>query len=335
MKIKLPVVILPILLLCIIACNKAKPSGQKGEIQDPIQFLSKEIQSAPKDTELLFQRSKLYAQSNQLDLAFADIQKAISIDSTVSKYYIKLSDLHIQNNASREAVEVLEDYLYRFKDNKDVLLQLAQVYYLLQQYQKSLTTLNQIFYYQTQDAQTFLLLGLNLRALDDNDRAMEALKQAVDRDPDITDAWIALGELAMKQGDPVAKTYYDNAVRIDPDNPFANHSLAFYLQNNGDIPGAIALYQMITKKTPEYLDAYMNMGVLYTQIDSFTRAEEQFEAAIKLSSGNYRAHYYRGLVRETLGNEVGARSDFKTAIGLNPNYDEAKEAYRRLTKSES
>jgi tetratricopeptide (TPR) repeat protein len=165
------------------------------------------------------------------------------------------------------------------------------------------------------------MLGLNFRAIGEIEKAKNSFQTATEFDSGLLDAWIILGNLYEAEKSPKARDYYEAAARINPDSPQALHSLAYYLQNHGDVPKAIELYRKINMTDREYVDAYLNPGILYIEQDSLDKAYEQFNLLTQNIPTDYRGFMFRGLVNKLKGNTTGGEADINSALNLS-NQDE-------------
>ena len=147
---------------------------------------------------------------------------------------------------------------------------------------------------------------------------------------DLVDGWIQLGQLYAAIGDPLAMRYFDNAIRVAPENIYALHSRADYLSDVGNLAEAVEMYRRISRIDPQYEEAYFNSGLIYMDLDSIEQARRQFDIAIKTSPTHIRAYYYRGLAQEMLGNTAAAKADYEQALRMAPNYEKAQEALDRI-----
>ena len=307
------------------------PTTEEGVTGDAlIDDLSYQIEKDPNNAQLLFKRSKAFYEREAYDRAVIDMENAMEIDSLNPDFYHHLSDVFMDYYKSRRAYQTMLVARNLFPERVPTLLKLAETQYILKLYDQSINTINDIFYLKKENAEAFFMLGLNLRAQNDLPRATQVLKQAVDRDPELIDAWLLLGEIAELQEDPLAGTYYDNAVRIAPNNIFALHSKAYFMQINGDVDGAIELYRKIVSIDREYTNAYLNMGILYTEMDSLDLAYEQFNIITKTQTTNAKAYYFRGVVQELKGNIPAARADYKSAIAIDPSMERAQQALKEI-----
>ena len=110
---------------------------------------------------------------------------------------------------------------------------------------------------------------------------------------------------------------------LAPERPETKHSKAYFLQNNGDIPGALKLYREIIIGEPSYGMAYMNTGVLYMQLDSLDKAYEQFDILADREPTNANAFFYRAQVSFLKGEYEAAKSDLANTLALNPDDKDA------------
>ena len=188
----------------------------------------------------------------------------------------------------------------------------------------SIFTVNEILRLSPQNNEAYFMLGMNFRALGEIDRSINSFLTAVENDPEMIDAWIILGELHERKGSKDAVKFYDNAINVAPDRPETLHSKAFYLQNNGDIPGALELYRKIIVNNVNYGDAYLNSGVLYMQIDSLDKAFEQMNLLAGIQPQNPLAYYYRALIHEAYGHYEAAKIDLENCLNLSPDFEDAQ-----------
>lgn len=177
------------------------------------------------------------------------------------------------------------------------------------------------------------MLGLIFYEQSEMSKATNALLTAVENDPELIDGWLLLGEIASRSNDPKAKRYYENALRAKPNHVPALHSLAYYLQNHGDVPGAQSLYRKIHVLDKDYIQANLNSGILYIEQDSLDKAYEQFNIMVLNKPANYIGHYYRGVANELKGNLDAALVDYQNSVSINPEFEKAAKAVEALEEA--
>lgn len=287
--------------------------------------LTAQLEKSPNDIDLLYQRANEYYEKDEFEASINDLERAMSIDSLKPEIYHLLADNYINYYRSREALDMMEKVTRLFPERIPSLLKLSEMQMILNQNENSVFTVNEILRLSPQNNEAYFMLGMNFRAMGDVDRAINSFQTAVENDPEMIDAWMILGELHEKKGSKDVVRFYDNAINVAPDRPESLHSKAFYLQNNGDIPGALKLYKEIILKSPNYTDAYLNAGLVYMQIDSLDQAFEQMNLLAGIQPQNPMAYYYRGIIHEAYGNYEAASIDLQNAINISPEFSVAEE----------
>ncbi|MBU2500806.1 tetratricopeptide repeat protein [bacterium] len=86
----------------------------------------------------------------------------------------------------------------------------------------------------------------------------------------------------------------------------------------GDIPGALGLFEKVIEAFPDRPEGHNNLGALYTSLGEFARAEACFDRVLQLIPDNGNILYNRGLVRARQEKFETARLDFEAVLALNP-----------------
>ncbi len=295
-----------------------------------IDAVSQKIAESPDDPSLYAARAELFYENEGYDEAIADITKALSIDSTNVNYCHFLADAYLDYFQSRQALKTMEYAAELFPNRIPTLLKLSEFQLILKKNQESLQTIDRILQSDPQNAEAYFMMGMNFKETGDTARAINSFQTAVENDPDLLDGWINLGQLFSELENPIAIRYFDNAVRVAPDNIPALHAKAYYLQETGDLAGAIDLFKNISSLNPQYEEAYFNAGLLYLDLDSIEQAYRQFDFTVKFSPTHIRAYYYRGLSSEMRGDIVSAKSNYEQALRMAPGYEKAEEGLERL-----
>ena len=92
------------------------------------------------------------------------------------------------------------------------------------------------------------------------------------------------------------------------------------------------MYRRCILRDPQYTDAFFNMGWILMHQDSLEKASKQFDYVTKIEPDNSEAYYNRAVCKELLKKTNEAVADYKQALTLEPNYEEAKEALIRINK---
>ncbi len=319
-----------------IGCKKKEPTAVAiAPTGNPtIDKLSVAIANNPNDSKLFFARAKAFYENEGYDEAILDLQRALSKDSTNVDYLQLLADVYLDYFKSYPALKTMEKVVRLYPDRIPSLLKMCEFQLILKNPDASLKTLDQVLKIDPQNADAYLLMGMNFKEKKDTARAINSFQTAVENDPDLIDGWINLGQLHAGLKNAIAVRYFDSAIRIQPDNPAVIHAKAYYLQEKGDLKGSLALFKKMANIDAQNQDAYFNAGLLYLDMDSIQAAYRQFDLTLKVSPLHIRAFYFRGVAAEMLGNKKQARADYLQALKLAPDYEKPKEGLARLGMSQ-
>jgi tetratricopeptide (TPR) repeat protein len=300
-----------------------------------IDGLTQAIAQAPNNPSLYAKRGEQFYLNENYDEAISDLQKALSIDSTNVDYLHLLADAHLDYYQSYKAINVLMKAATLYPKRIPTLLKLSEFQLILKQYDKSIHTINEILKIDQLNPEAYFMLGLNFKEQGDKKRAIGSFQTAVENDPDLVDAWINLGQLHAEKGSSLARHFFDNAVKVAPNNIAALHAKAEYQHFSDQLPAAIETYKKINVLDPDYSESLFNTGIIYLEMDSLAQAKAHFNMAVQTSPTYIIAYYYRGLVQEKMGNIEAAKEDYQNALNFNPNFDRAKVALTRLNEAGS
>lgn len=306
------------------------PLTEEIELDPVIVGINKAIQADPGNPALYYDRALMQYEKGNYEATIEDLNTAKGIDSSDFRIYHLLSDTYLDYYQSQKALNELENAAERFPKNIPTLLKLAELQLILKQYDASFFSIQKALNIDKQNPEVFFMMGMLYREQGDMDRAINSFQTAVELDPEIVDAWVILGDLFAEKDFEIASRYYDNAIRLAPENPQTYHAKAFYLQNKNKIQEAIALYKKINSLDPQYTDAYLNTGILYLEQDSLAKALEHFDILVKIEPQGYLGYYYRGLTKMFGGDIEGASSDFNQSLVFKPDFEKAKQALTEL-----
>src|SRR5689334_7028029 len=127
---------------------------------------------------------------------------------------------------------------------------------------------------------------------------------------------------------------YRLAIESDPSSEYLNASLAELYAKTGRIRDAVLEAQEIIKRDPDNLEAHKLLGRIYLRSlgdlqpgtqsrEVLTLAIEQYEAMTKIEPKSADNHLLLGRLYFLNKDLIKAESEFKTAINLDPNSEEA------------
>jgi tetratricopeptide (TPR) repeat protein len=133
-----------------------------------------------------------------------------------------------------------------------------------------------------------------------------------------------------------AKSMYQKALEIQPDNPLASNNLAYVmLQQGGNVDVALAMAQTARRGMPDSSNAADTLGWAYFQKGVYQSAIDMFQESLRLNEKRGAAddptvHYHLGLAYQKVNQPAQARQQLERALKINPNNSDAKKALSEL-----
>ncbi len=119
--------------------------------------------------------------------------------------------------------------------------------------------------------------------------AVDAYRQAVEADPEFTDAYCNLGTVHYNRGEKeLARVCYERALELEPSHVEANFNLANLLEEQGADEKALRHYKLAMAVDPCYADLQLNLALLYEKLGLPRHAREHWRRYLQLSpTGNW------------------------------------------------
>lgn len=295
-----------------------------------LEQLNSLIAKSPGDVNLLFERAKYYYNNTIYDKAIIELKEIMKIDSLNPDYYHLLADAYMDSAQSRFALSTMKKLINIYPDRIPSLLKLSEFFFIVKEYDNSISSVNSILYLSPNNPEAYFMLGVNFKEMKELAKAKNSFKTVVENTPEHIDAWLQLGQIAEEQGDSLAITYYKNAIKIDTSSVEALHYLAYYYQNHKRMDEALKLYRKMSILKPDYTSSYLNSGLIYMKMDSLALAFDNFNILVNIAGTNPKGYYYRGMVHFLNEDNNKAKLDFLQAVKLDPEFKEAKEMLKKI-----
>ncbi|HQQ93730.1 MAG TPA: tetratricopeptide repeat protein [Bacteroidia bacterium] len=299
-----------------------------------LKALNNELVDDANNPELYFKRAKLYLSLKQFEEALADAALAIKLDSTRSDFYMTRVDACFAMNNTRMAKETLLSMETKFPDNSEVLLKLAELYFLVKRYQDAITYVNKSLKLDEGQAKAYHLKGTVYRETGDTAKAISSFQTAIEQDNRFSDAYYDLGLMYASRKNPLAIDYYTNALKIDPSNMLYRYALAMFLQQLGKTDEAVQEYRNNLERNKNCDQCAYNLGAIYLEIKKDNaNALAYFTKAIEINPNYLDAYFARAFTYAGMGNRTAARADYQMCLKLEPNYEAAVQGLNNLGKN--
>lgn len=328
---KIIICLLSVLLCCGYGCkNKNNYSNLPPELAE----LCINIDKHPKKSENYYKRAQYYYLHEDIDKGIADMQTAIKLQPDSSKYYVMLSDLYFAQHETDLTEEMLLKAISTDENNNEARLKLAELQFHTRQFEDCEKTLDEAVQRQPHNPKAYLIKAFMLKDMQDTVGYLRMLQLVIDQDPRETKAYLELGYFYQQQNDPIAISYYQNGLKVDPKNVELHYNLGKMFQDMDKLEEAEQEYKTAIAIDSTHIPSLNNLGYLYLDdnIKKYDEAVKLFTQVLQINPKFVYAICNRGVAYEYLGNYVAARKDYEEALKLSTNFEPAILGLNRLDK---
>jgi len=171
-------------------------------------------------------------------------------------------------------------------------------------------------------------LGLtsSLRAAGEGDEALQAVRRALDLDPEQPASHNQLGLCWVLLDDDAAAIASSNrSVELAPEGLSARFNLVAALRRAGDGERALAEAQALRERASGDVDAWVELGVTQHALGRADEAISSFEHAVQLDDSCYLAHLDLGNCLHAEARLAESESHLRRAVALRPTAAEAQQ----------
>ncbi|MGB8988936.1 MAG: tetratricopeptide repeat protein [Candidatus Sulfotelmatobacter sp.] len=277
--------------------------GMEKQYSEAIKFYQEALDKDPTSTEALQGIMNVYLLQKQPDQAVAAARTQIAKSPSTGAFYDLMGTVLFQKKDLSGADAAFHKAIELDKNNSDALLKLGQV----------------------QAAEGSV------------DQALALYQQSIKDHPREIAFYILAGEMYESQQDwNNAKTMYQKALEVQPDNPLASNNLAYVmLQQGGNVDVALAMAQTARRGMPDSSNAADTLGWAYFQKGVYKSAIDLFQESIRLNEKRGAAddptvHYHLALAYQKANQPAQARQQLERVLKLNPNNSDARKALSEL-----
>jgi tetratricopeptide (TPR) repeat protein len=315
-------------LICCFSCR----SNKYENLPAPLAELCRKIDKNPKNSDLYQQRAEYYYRNNKIDDAQADILHAIKLNDTKSSYYVTLADVYLAKSETDLVEEMLKKAI-AIDNYNEAYLKLAELYLYQYMYRECEETLEKAIQLQNHNPKAFLTKAILLKETGDTIGYIRMMQLVIDQNPKEVLAYQSLAEHFQEKLNPLAISYYKNALEIKPNDKILNYNLGILYQDLGELELAKEQYRNLIAIDSNSYPAYNNLGYIALVVeDSYEEAVRYFSKAVELNPKYDQAWCNRGIAYYYLQDWQKARADFLQSLKINPDNEAAINELNRLDK---
>ncbi len=318
-----------------VACTSGSPDttpAADAATVDP-DSLNAYLAENPNDVSALSLRARRYLDGANIPYALADAQAILELDSTNHDGWLMYGEANYLTNQSRVARDAWQRCIAEHPAEIDCRLKLAELYSMVMEYDKSLELVNKVIEFDPNQATAYFIKGLNIRdSKGDTAMALSYIQKAIDLDNEYVAAIDMAGVMTAAKGDPLALSYYNRLLELQPDNARTYYKMGMYHLGVGNYNGAIEAFTKCTQLDPTDAEAFYNLGYIHLELSMLSEARKHFTSSIQAREINYRAYYGRAFCWERGGDAANAEKDYRQALTLNPQHGPSREGLNRVLK---
>ena len=173
-------------------------------------------------------------------------------------------------------------------------------------------------------ARILVLRGNANHALGRHDEAGESYQRALSEQPDMLDALLGLGSLALASNDlEGARARLEQLQEIAPDDYRTTSLKAEIAMAEGDYAAAEAAFQTILDARPHDLRAEVQLAWAQIQNNKSEAAIEHLDKLTKSMGGNAQIQFMRALAAYTTEDHQAAKQYAEQALAIEPNHPQS------------
>ncbi|MDQ3192660.1 MAG: tetratricopeptide repeat protein [Bacteroidota bacterium] len=296
--------------------------------------INEKLKKTPNDPELYHQRAKYFFETKgNVEAAMSDMSRLFKLDSSKVEYFITLSDLYFAKGAAGNVKASLDKALEINPENIDARMKLAELHLYLQNYKETISNIDKILRKDKYNSKAYFIKGMAFKELGDTVKALSSFQTTVEQDPDYYHAYMQLGLLYAIKKNKLALDYYNNALKANPNSTEAWYAIGMFCQESGMYERAKESYFNILDINPEHINAHYNLGFIHSEyLNDYKTGIEHFSNAISFKPTYYEAYYMRGYCYERLKELSKAEENYDLALKINPDYTLAYLGKGRIKK---
>ncbi len=204
-------------------------------------------------------------------------------------------------------------------------LKYAQVLLNKGKFKDAISHLNFVEEVEFSNPDVHLIKGSAWLVLEDEIKASKAFEKAIETaDNDLDDILYHIAMAYVQAGDiQKAVEYFEDAVKVNPENEAALYELGFFCDQQGDFDKSIAYYNSYLDIDPFNFSTWFNLGITYNKAGKHDKAIEAYEFALALNDNFNQALFNIANAFANSGKYKEAIKRYNQYIKLDPKNDDA------------
>ncbi len=312
------------------------------EVRSQVQDAYDAARHHPEDAEASGKLGMLLDLYDRPDQASVCYERAHQLDATSFKWLYYLGSILAKQGKHAEAAVTLREVLRLNPEYLPARLKLAENLLVAGEIDASDAVYSEIVKKSPDVAEAYYGLGRIAAARGNPTAAAESFRKACELFPAYGAAHYALAQAEVKLGKSEESQqqlalFTKNKTIVPPvDDPLRDEmrkldmagrshlERGFQLEQVGRVEDAIAETEKALQLDPSLVRAHINLIILYGRTGNLDKAEEHYQAVVKLDPNQFPdAHYNHGVLLTQEGKLDEAEREFRRALEIDPSYADA------------
>ena len=176
----------------------------------------------------------------------------------------------------------------------------------------------------------YVLKGTNYLHLQNMELAKSSYETAIQQDPDFFEAYLMLGSIYQSENNEICIEYYTTAAKLKPNNNDVLYAYAFANQVNNNIEEAKSTYRKMIRLDTTYSQALFQLGYIKQWKENDLDSAMYFYSNTIQTTPNYvEAWHNLGICYLEKGDKPKAQQAFRKALTFDPNFELSKELIKK------
>ena len=269
--------------------------------------------------------AKTYEQRNLYPEAVSYCQRALTLQPDVPETYQILGNALSAQDQIQDALRAFHQVIRLMPENSEAHANLGMLYMRSNQLENVVMHLREALRLEPTRLAVNFNLAIALHQLKRFDEAAAAYRMALQDDlQDKSQIHFNLGLLYQEQGNiEEAKDNYLEAVRLNPNNLYAQANLGFVLRRLGLPNEALDHYRQALKIDPNSTDILSNMANTLAELGHFDESAKMYTRILQIKPGSAETHLGLSIMLRSQGNFPAAEKHCREAIHLRPDWSDA------------
>ncbi|MEX2264894.1 MAG: tetratricopeptide repeat protein [Bryobacteraceae bacterium] len=305
----------------------AAASMRMGRFAESQKLLESMLKSNPNSQDATYQLGLLHLTQNKFEPAEEAFRKSFEANPANPRGLLGVAETYAMRKQYDRALQIVQTETARNPSRLDLRLGLANLAVRGVRYDVAVNEYNAILSTVKDpraQGQIYLRLGETYRRSGDTDAGIAALEKAKALLPGNAAVFLNLAMMLDTAGRrDEARQSYEQALRLDSDNPIALNNLAFLMAESGDdLDRALTMAKRAQQKLPTVNEIADTLGWIYLKKNLSDSALEVFQDLVEKQPDRSTFRYHLGMAHLQKGDKVRAQKELQAALRANPPKEE-------------